>query len=237
MFYGRDVAHSHDTGHADFARGAARWLVAVLEPPGTVVELGCGSGISSRALADAGFDVVGVDLSGALLEIARERVPEAGFVEASFLDFPLPTGVAAVTALGEVFNYLADARVARASLAALFERVHAALRPGGLLAFDVLEPGTAGSAGPVRSWVEGEDWLLCVQRSEAGSSLVREIVVFRRDGDAWRRSEERHEVLLMPRADVSADLERAGFEVEVLERYGEMGFRPGLVGFAARKSS
>jgi hypothetical protein len=139
-----------------------------------------------------------------------------------------------VTALSEVLNYVADPRVARASLAGLFARVREALRPGGLFVFDVLEPGTEGGAEPVRSWVEGEDWLLCVERTEAGRSLAREIVMFRRDGELWRRSDERHEVLLMPRAEVEADLRAAGFEVEVLEGYGDMAFRRGLVGFAAR---
>src|SRR3712207_2138476 len=93
MFYGRDLAHSHHTGHGDFARGAGTWLAGALPAPGRVVELGCGSGISTRLLAEAGHEVVGVDLSADLLAIARERVPEAEFVHASFLDYELPGGL------------------------------------------------------------------------------------------------------------------------------------------------
>jgi SAM-dependent methyltransferase len=42
-----------------------------------VLELGCGSGVFLRAAADRGASVCGLDASEALLELARERVPEA----------------------------------------------------------------------------------------------------------------------------------------------------------------
>src|SRR5262249_14629503 len=101
-FYGRDVAHVHDTGHGDYARATAHALLRRLHAAGLdgglVVDLGCGSGIWARALLDAGFDVLGVDLSPDLLAIARERAPEARFVQASVLDAGLPP-CAAVTAM------------------------------------------------------------------------------------------------------------------------------------------
>lgn len=46
---------------------------------GIVVDLGCGSGIWTTALADSGYEVVGVDISPAMIEIACQRVPEARF--------------------------------------------------------------------------------------------------------------------------------------------------------------
>jgi SAM-dependent methyltransferase len=42
-----------------------------------VLEVGCGTGVFLRRAADLGAEVVGVDASEALLELARERVPEA----------------------------------------------------------------------------------------------------------------------------------------------------------------
>lgn len=42
-----------------------------------VLEVGCGTGVFLRAAADRGAGVTGVDASEALLELARERVPEA----------------------------------------------------------------------------------------------------------------------------------------------------------------
>ena len=51
-----------------------------------------------------GYAVLGVDISAAMVTIARQRVPEGQFVAGSFLDFKVPE-CRAVTALGEVFNY------------------------------------------------------------------------------------------------------------------------------------
>jgi SAM-dependent methyltransferase len=42
-----------------------------------VLEVGCGSGVFLRAAADRGAAVTGLDASEALLDLARERVPEA----------------------------------------------------------------------------------------------------------------------------------------------------------------
>jgi hypothetical protein len=67
--YGRDLAYAHDAGFGHFARGAAPELLRRLRDAGLdgglVVDLGCGSGIWARALLDAGFEVLGVDVSAA----------------------------------------------------------------------------------------------------------------------------------------------------------------------------
>lgn len=53
-----------------------------------VLDLCCGQGNVSRALVDAGCDVVGADFSKAMLEIAAKNVPSATFVEADAQDLP-----------------------------------------------------------------------------------------------------------------------------------------------------
>jgi SAM-dependent methyltransferase len=152
--YGRDLAHSHDTGFGDFARRATLGLLRLLRRSGIrhglVVDLGCGSGIWARALVDAGYDVLGVDISADMLAIARDRVPEARFEHASLFEAELP-GCAAVTSLGECAGYAFDERSGPAALATLFARVHAALQPGGLLVFDLAAPGRERPT-PRRSW-------------------------------------------------------------------------------------
>ena len=52
---------------------ALRVLQQWVPPGGSVLDLGCGPGWSSLFLARAGFDVVGVDISERMIEIARER--------------------------------------------------------------------------------------------------------------------------------------------------------------------
>jgi methylase of polypeptide subunit release factors len=47
-------------------------LVPVLARNGLVLELGCGSGLLTRALVAAGHRLIATDASPAMLEIARE---------------------------------------------------------------------------------------------------------------------------------------------------------------------
>ena len=241
-FYGRDVAHVHDTGHGDYAREAAPDLLRRLRAAGLdgglVVDLGCGSGIWARALLDAGFEVLGVDLSADLLAIARERAPEARFVQASVLDAELPP-CAAVTAMSEVVNYAADPRLGRRTVASLMARVHDALRPGGLLLFDALAPGFEPPAR--RMWREGEGWVVLSELTDGDDprTRTRRVIVFRRsDGGLWECSDERHPLVLHDAAEVVGDLRRAGFaEVEALDAWGDLRLRPGHVAFTARRAS
>lgn len=52
----------------------------ILPEKGRVLDLGCGTGLPhDRHLVDAGFSVVGVDLSGEMVKVASKNVPEATF--------------------------------------------------------------------------------------------------------------------------------------------------------------
>ena len=54
----------------------------------TVLDVGCGSGAFLRAAADHGASVCGLDASHELLEIARERVPEADLSQGDLQRLP-----------------------------------------------------------------------------------------------------------------------------------------------------
>ena len=254
--YGADLAYIHDVGHGDFARRAAPALLKMFRAAGItrglVVDLGCGSGIWARELTDAGYDVLGIDQSPEMLRIARRRAPKATFVRASFLHAKLPE-CAAVTALGEVFNYLFDESNDAGSLSELFRRVHSALRPGGLFVFDVATPGRGGGPGKRQRHVQGEDWTVLLEteetktgpvpvfrRHETGTGpvffvLTRRIVSFRKLCRLYRRDEEVHRLRLYRPRDVAAALRNAEFTASPLRGYGELTFPRGWAGFAARK--
>src|SRR5262249_27691548 len=142
--YECDLAYIHDTGFGAFAKGSAPGLLRLFQQnainKGLVVDLGCGSGIWAKELADAGYQVLGVDISPAMIELACQRVPEAQFHVGSFIHFRVPS-CRAVTALGEVFNYLFDPKNSLRTLRRVCKGVFDALTPKGLLAFDVAEPG------------------------------------------------------------------------------------------------
>jgi len=75
--YGADLAYIHDAGFGDFARKSAPGLLAILRQAGIrgglVVDLGCGSGIWAAELTRRGYDVLGIDISRAMIRLARAR--------------------------------------------------------------------------------------------------------------------------------------------------------------------
>ena len=241
-FYARDLAHVHDEAFGHMARGGAEALLRRLRDlgrrDGLIVDLGCGSGITAAALTAAGYEVLGIDVSPDLLEIARERAPDARFVKGSIFTAEIPADCVAVTAIGEILSYTHDAQAGRQSRRDLFTRVAGSLRRGGLFLFDVLEPGIE-RGGPRRTWHEGSDWTLCFEAAEddASRSLERRMTIFRRVGDVYHRSDELHRLRLSPRAEVLEDLGGAGFErTELLAAYGtHVRFGPGHAGFLAKR--
>src|SRR5688572_3051617 len=185
--YGTDLAHVHDAGFTDFATGSAPYLLGHLRRAGIrsglVVDLGCGSGAWARSLTRAGYEVLGIDQSRAMIALARRHAPAARFRVGSFLKASLPE-CGAVTALGEVFNYTFDRANTEHGLFGFFRRVHEALRPGGLFVFDGAGPGRLPATAPRRSFTEGDGWVVLVDRDEDIDLrvLTRRIVTFRRLG-------------------------------------------------------
>jgi SAM-dependent methyltransferase len=242
MSYGVDLAYIHDTGYGDFARESGPGILALLRKAGLhqgcVVDLGCGSGIWARQLADAGYDVLGIDLSPAMIDMARQRVASAEFRVGSFVDAVLPRCVA-VTALGEVLSYVLDESNTDRALLRLCRRVHDALVPGGLFVFDVVVPGRVPGGGPRQAFRSGEDWTVLVESSEDAKRrlLTRRIMSFRKVGEHYRRDEEVHRQRLHDRASLTRHLRALGFRVRPLASYGKRRFPRGVVGFLTRKHS
>lgn len=234
--YRDDLAYIHDAGFAHHAEALTPEVLALLErhglEGGCVVDLGCGSGRFARALADAGYGVVGVDLSPSMVALAQARVPEGRFIVGSFLDADLPP-CAAVTAQGEVFNYAFDPRNGLDALRAFFRRVHAALRPGGLLLFDLAVPGR-GAGPPKRCWT-GPDWAILVEVDETDGGLLRRITSFRAIDGGYRRNDETHRQWLYPSRAVAEILRAAGFRARIVRRFGSYRLPRGLAGFIARR--
>ncbi len=121
-----------------------------------MVDLGCGSGQWARELLRAGYRVLGIDISEAMIELAREKAPAAEFRVGSLFEAELPP-CDAVTAVSEVLNYLFDPENEERGLEGVFGRVREALRPGGVFVFDVLGPGQVPPGTTVKGHRVGED--------------------------------------------------------------------------------
>ncbi|HEX8700676.1 MAG TPA: methyltransferase domain-containing protein [Myxococcaceae bacterium] len=222
--YAQDLAYVHHGSFDMPARGAAPMVVGGLRRAGfrkgLVVDLGCGSGILARVVTDSGYDVLGVDLSPEMLRIAARSAPLASFKRGSLLDVDLPPCVA-VSAIGECFNYVFDPRNSLAAISRMFRRIHAALQPGGFLLCDVAGPGRLGQGQVRQSLYDHSDWTMYVRTEEnrAGTRLTRDILIFRRIGTRYRRSDEHHVLRLYPPATIASRLEDAGFRVRRMRGY------------------
>lgn len=228
--YREDLAYIHDAGFSTFASNAGAGVLKLFEThgidSGLVVDLGCGSGVWARMLVEAGYDVQGIDLSPAMIEICRRRVPAGRFEVASLLDAALPA-CRAVTSMGECLNYLFDPQNNQDALRRLFRRIYEALAPGGLFICDVIEPGYGAISGPARRHMKGENWavLVEVRENERDRTLTRAITSFRavpaspKHGTLYRRDEETHSVQLYRGEDLAEDLRNTGFSVDHSRSY------------------
>ena len=236
--YRKDLAFIHHSGFAEFALKSAPGLLAVLRrcgvSNGLVVDLGCGSGLWARALVREGYRVLGVDISESMIAIARRQTPDADFRLGSLFSFDIPT-CDAVTSLGECINYTFDEKSGSRSVSRLFRRIYRSLRPGGVFIIDVAEPGQIEPGSSVRSFSEGRDWTVLVEKHEEKEVLTRRIITFRKIASGYRRDEEIHRQRLYKREEVVRLLGEVGFRVRVVDRYGRYALLPARAGFIARK--
>jgi SAM-dependent methyltransferase len=225
----------HHLGFGFHADATAPGILALLEPVrgGLVLELGCGSGLLTRYLIEAGHRVVATDASPAMLALARETAPGAEVRQLVLPDDPLPE-CEAVISVGHVFSYLSDEAAIERTLAAAAE----ALRPGGVLALDLcdLRYGELRRDDPSSSRI-ADDWAIVTRFSLPRPNLfVREIAAFLRGEDgAWRRDDERHENVLVDTALVPALLAKHGVKARVSESFGDEKLPDGLVAIVGRK--
>ena len=230
-YYRPDLALVHHLGfgfHADAcAPGIVELLRPVRERDGLVVELGCGSGLLTRHLLDAGHRVIATDASPAMLELAREVGSDAEDIRRVVLpDEPIPPADAIVS-VGHALSYLPDESAIDRALVAIAQ----ALRPGGVLAIDLcdVEWGDARRDAPGVGRA-GDDWAITTEWSvPAANRFVRDMTIFvRNDDGSWRRDEERHVNVLVDTSTVPELLSRHGVEADVRSSFGTEELPTGL---------
>ncbi len=108
-----------------------RWLplIAARRGDGSILELGCGSGVDTEVLAQAGHHVVAIDRSASVLDEARRRAPSCEF-HCQDLRAPFPAAAARV---GVVLASLSLHYQPWQETLAVVVAIRAVLRPGGVL--------------------------------------------------------------------------------------------------------
>lgn len=167
------------------------FLQRLLGPAGKrVLDAACGTGRHSLALARAGYDVTGADISPAMVARARDNAQQQGlavaFVQASFEDLPAAagTGFDAVLCLGNSLVHVLSQDAVQRSLAGMA----ACLRSGGLLVLHNLNYDKRMVDKPrwfqVNSGtMEGKETLVWRFADYAQDRILFNIAVFQRDSD------------------------------------------------------
>lgn len=103
---------------------------------GILLDLGCGTGSMTELLAKQGYDMIGVDLSDSMLDIAMEKRAQSGhnilYLQQDMREFELYGTVRAVICLCDSLNYLLE----EDDLLTTFKLVNNYLDPNGLFIFD-----------------------------------------------------------------------------------------------------
>ena len=115
-----------------------------------ILDLGCGPGHVTAYLRDRGGDAVGVDLSGSMIQIAREDHPGIRFETQSMTALDVPDD-----AVGAAVLLFSLTHLSPADRDAALAEVHRVLRPGGvaLVSFHIRsEEVEAGETWHLTSW-------------------------------------------------------------------------------------
>lgn len=103
---------------------------------GIILDLGCGTGTMTEILAGYGYDMIGVDNSEDMLELAMEKRIASGhdilYLLQDMREFELYGTVRAVVSVCDSVNYITEPE----ELAGVFRLVNNYLDPGGIFLFD-----------------------------------------------------------------------------------------------------
>lgn len=204
---------------------------------GLVAELGCGTGSMTRRLAKAGYDMIGIDLSPDMLDVAREaEIPEADDPEQENADssdhtilylnqdmrsFELYGTVRAIVCVCDSINYITEP----AEVQEVFRLANNYLDPGGLLVLDFHTPRYYREVLAESSIAETrEDIAMIWENEETEDGLHRlYLTVFREAEDGrYDRFDEVHEQRGYTIAEMKALSEAAGLtEIHFHDGYTE----------------
>jgi SAM-dependent methyltransferase len=139
-----------------------------IERGGSLLDLACGTGRHAVELARRGYEVVGFDLSLAMLakagDEAQERDVKLNFVQGDMREMVFEEQFDGVYCWGTSFGYFEEEKNA-----AVIDRVRRALRAGGLLLLDVVNRDFLVRQTPSLAWFEGDG---CVCMDEMNVDFI-----------------------------------------------------------------
>ena len=221
-FYGLPLARAHAEGFTDWLLAAYPWLlerVRATAPQPILWDVGCGDGSWLAYAQQAGVQCSGIDRSSAFVSMCEQKGLTVTCDDA--MSAPVPVGVSAVSALGEVLCY------APAAFDALLERLATSLPAGGGFWFDLVGTGVKSSRGQFSK----NDWHIETEVEVSGDVLTRQIRIRSAQGS----QQEIHRQRIFHEEDILARLIDKGFAAHLLNAYGDAPLLPGRFAVEARR--
>ena len=125
-----------EVDYREWALYVSRLLKFTRKPVRRILEVGCGTGNLTGELIRLGYEVVGVDASEGMLEIARKKLPGVRFVRADVRDMDLGEQYDAVVSTFDSLNNL----LTEGDLLSAFKNIRKHLRPHGIFVGDLNTP-------------------------------------------------------------------------------------------------
>lgn len=229
------LARYYDFVHAELTADIGFILTQAARNRGPILELGCGSGRLLIPLARAGYQIVGLDNSPAMLDLARQKLaaePEevrqrVTLVEADMTELDWSSRFAFIFVPYNTLMHLDSEQKA-----ALFKRARRHLRSGGLFLIDVANPLAAAQTPDdhfltlERCFVEPESDQIVVQKASSWPDPDRQIlrIIWLFDssplmGGPVERQVARMDYHYLYPHELELMLEQSGFKLEAL--YGD----------------
>lgn len=100
-----------------------------------ILEIGCGSGMLARRFLENGYDYLGLDLSGEMLDIARREVKSDRFIQCDMRNIALDQQFDAILITGRSISYVTD----NPGIIDTLTRINNSLKDNGLFVFGVFD--------------------------------------------------------------------------------------------------
>ncbi len=185
---------------------------------GIVVDLGCGTGELTLRMAEAGYDMIGVDRSPEMLSILREKASESGIEGVLLLcqnleELDLYGTVRAAVSTFDTLNHIGGAERLEKALcrASLF------IEPNGLFLFDMNTPYKHASVLADREFEIEADDAYCIWRNKYDAAAhCTHISIEISYPDLDERDTESFDEFFYSLDEIYAACEKAGLRVEAV---------------------
>ena len=187
---------------------------------GLVLDLGCGTGSLTQLLAAKGYDMIGVDYSEEMLNIACQKREKSGcdilYLNQDMREFELYGTVRAVVSICDCMNYILEEE----DLLEVFCLANNYLDPGGIFVFDMNTPykyrEVIGNTTIAENREEGSFiWENCFDEESQVNEYALTLFIKEED-DLYRKHEEFHYQKAYEPERVKELLEEAGLKVEAI---------------------